>query len=103
MHDIIEEILHPSDATNNTGVSDEFLKCYNNMNDPNYIMTTGAMIKFNNPLTKKRDGTNKDQNFFLILTMEFSISFIMMVPHFVTCGSNNRKIEKILSTSKLKE
>ena len=49
-HDIKEEILDLWDARNNTGVPDEVLKHYNNVKDPNYIMMTGDMTKFNNPL-----------------------------------------------------
>ena len=33
------------------------------MKDPNYIMTTSDIIKFNKNLSQKRDGTNQDQKF----------------------------------------
>ena len=60
-HDLREKTLTPWDA----GISDEVIKCYNDMKNFNNIRTKGNFVKFNNPLTEKKSGEKQDQNFVL--------------------------------------
>ena len=64
-HYLREETLTPWDAKINTGIPDEAIKCYNDMNNPNDIMTKRNFAKFNNPLTKQESGAIQAYNFVL--------------------------------------
>ena len=64
-HDLKQEVLAKWDPLNKTGISDEVIEQYDQMKDPNFIMTKSEMKKFNNPLTLDKNGNQQDQNYVL--------------------------------------
>ena len=54
-HDIKEENIGKWDATTKTGISQEVITRYDNMKDPNFIMTKTEMKKFRNTLTLSKN------------------------------------------------
>ena len=64
-HDIKEENLGKWDATTKTGIPQEVITRYDNMKDPNFIMTKTEMKKFKNTLTLSKTSTKQEQNYVL--------------------------------------